>query len=579
MSVSAAANVRANRLVLALAALLFFALLGTRSLNEPDEGRYGEIAREMIESGDWLVPRIWYVPHLDKPPMTYWLVAFSIKAFGVNEWAIRLPLALAGLSGALAAFLLARSVAGDRAARWAALILSTSLLYFALARMLTTDIFLAQFIAWACYFFWRSWQTLDGWEAVAARPKLLKQFLGWQLAMWTALAGGFLTKGPVALAIPFAAIAALTIFRRQECHRWKLQLLGAALGAPLFCLLALPWFLVVFQNVPQAFDFMVRDRFAGHALGTTVKNRGGPLLYFVPILALGFLPWTPLLGWLWRRDHWRALPDRQKAGWIFLTVWVAFTFLLFSLNRSKLPAYIVPLFPPLAVLVAWRWFATEESSEEKSAAGGPWRAVLLAPLVLLAAVPLAYRFVFKVADQPWLWAQVTVAAIVFIMLFKSSFTWSPQRCQRWTVGLAMIALLAIIAGVPAVETHLRGNQTLKPLGARLRAEWRAGDALVAWGQLPQGLPLAAHPLINATNQPYLGGIPFNRLPYEFPGNRERFGERVLPDQAAFAQLLNGDRRVFVVGFQGTFEWIKPGVTNAELKLLERVGRWELFSNR
>ncbi|MST00629.1 MAG: hypothetical protein EXS29_04885, partial [Pedosphaera sp.] len=123
MSVFVAANVRANRLVLALAALLFFALLGTRSLNEPDEGRYGEIAREMVESGDWLVPRIWYVPHLDKPPMTYWLVAFSIKAFGVNEWAIRLPLALAGLSGALAAFLLARSVAGDRAARWAVLIL------------------------------------------------------------------------------------------------------------------------------------------------------------------------------------------------------------------------------------------------------------------------------------------------------------------------------------------------------------------------------------------------------------------------------------------------------------------------
>lgn len=361
MSVFVAANVRANRLVLALVVLIFFCLLGTRSLNEPDEGRYGEIAREMVESGDWLVPRIWYVPHLDKPPMTYWLVALSIKVFGVNEWAIRLPLALAGLSGVLAAFLLARRVAGDRAARWSALILSTSLLYFAMARMLTTDIFLGQFIAWAGYFFWRSWQTLDGWNSIAARPSLLKQFLGWQLAMWTSLAGGFLTKGPVALAIPFAAIVALTIFRRQECHRWKLQLLGAAVGVPLFCLLALPWFLLVFQNVPQAFDFMVRDRFAGHALGTTVKNRGGPLLYFVPILAFGFLPWTPLLGWLWRRGHWRSLGERQKDGWLFLTVWTAFTFLLFSLNRSKLPAYIVPLFPPLAVLVAWRWFSAAET--------------------------------------------------------------------------------------------------------------------------------------------------------------------------------------------------------------------------
>ncbi len=579
MSAFAAANTRDNRFVLALTVLIFFCLLGTRSLNEPDEGRYGEIAREMVESGDWLVPRIWYVPHLDKPPMTYWLVASSIKAFGVNEWAIRLPLALAGLSGAFAAFLFARTVAGDRAARWTMLILSTSLLYFAMARMLTTDIFLAQFIAWAGYFFWRSWQALDHWNSSATRSNLLKQFLGWQLVMWTALAGGFLTKGPVALAIPFAAIVVLTIFRRQECHRWKLQLLGAALGVPLFCLLALPWFLLVFQSVPQAFDFMVRDRFAGHALGTTVKNRGGPLLYFVPILALGFLPWTPLLGWLWRRNHWRALNDRQKDGWLFLTVWVVFTFLLFSLNRSKLPAYIVPLFPPLAVLVAWRWFATEESSAEKSASRGLWRVVLLAPLVLLAAMPFVYCFVFKITDQPWIAVQVMVEAIVFVVLFKVSSTWSPQRCQQWAVGLAMVTLFATIAGVPMVETHLRSNQTLKPLGARLRAEWRAGDALVAWGQLPQGLPLAAHPLINATNQPSLGGIPFNRLPYEFPGNRERFGDRVLADQAAFARLLEGERRVFVVGFQGTFEWIKPSVTNAELKLIDRVGRWELFSNR
>ena len=71
----------------------FFSLLGGRSLNEPDEGRYAEIAREMIELNDWLVPHLWYVPHLDKPPLTYWAVAISISVFGENEWAVRLPLA------------------------------------------------------------------------------------------------------------------------------------------------------------------------------------------------------------------------------------------------------------------------------------------------------------------------------------------------------------------------------------------------------------------------------------------------------------------------------------------------------
>ena len=97
---------RQRWLLLLLTAFTFFILLGSRALNEPDEGRYSEIAREMIETGDWVVPHLWYLPHLDKPPMTYWLVAVSMKLFGQNEWAARLPLALAGIEwrvGSLAA--------------------------------------------------------------------------------------------------------------------------------------------------------------------------------------------------------------------------------------------------------------------------------------------------------------------------------------------------------------------------------------------------------------------------------------------------------------------------------------------
>ncbi|MFM8471436.1 MAG: ArnT family glycosyltransferase [Limisphaerales bacterium] len=149
-------------------ALLFIGLLGTRSLNEPDEGRYAEIAREMVETGNWLVPHIWYVPHLDKPPLTYWAVAASLSVFGVNEWAVRLPLALAGLSAAWATFLLVRSVAGGAAGRAAVLVFGTSALAWVMARMLTTDMFLTQFIAWAVYCFWRSWRSLDALEERSA---------------------------------------------------------------------------------------------------------------------------------------------------------------------------------------------------------------------------------------------------------------------------------------------------------------------------------------------------------------------------------------------------------------------------
>ncbi|MGH7991198.1 MAG: ArnT family glycosyltransferase, partial [Limisphaerales bacterium] len=309
-------------------------MLGDRALNEPDEGRYAEIAREMIETGNWLVPQLWYLPHLDKPPMTYWLVAASMKIFGQNEWAVRLPLALAGIGGVWATFLLGCSLGGRRVGFWSTLILQTSLLYFVLARFLTTDIFLTQFTLWAIYFFWRSWQKQ---KAEGGRQKA--EFFEWHLAGWIAIAFGFLTKGPIALAIPIVSFTALLIFRRKEISEKKILFAGLLAGFALFLILAAPWFLAVFQCVPQSAHFMIFGQAAGHLLGTTIKNRHGNFFYFFGVLAVGLLPWTILLGWLWRFEGPKseiqsAIGNRQSAiskdGWLLLNVWAIFTFALFS---------------------------------------------------------------------------------------------------------------------------------------------------------------------------------------------------------------------------------------------------------
>src|SRR5437773_7535428 len=197
---------RSGRWLAALTLFTFFFLLGSRSLNEPDEGRYAEIAREMVELGDWLVPHLWYEPHVEKPPMTYWTVAASMLVFGRNEWAVRLPLALAGISGVWASYLFGLALGGRRVGVWSALILQSSLLYFVMARLLTTDIFLTQFIAWTVYFFWRSWRCLDAEarEKESDRKHQSKRFFAWHLAGWTTVALGFLTKGPVVLVVPMA---------------------------------------------------------------------------------------------------------------------------------------------------------------------------------------------------------------------------------------------------------------------------------------------------------------------------------------------------------------------------------------
>jgi 4-amino-4-deoxy-L-arabinose transferase-like glycosyltransferase len=566
---------RQRWLLLLLTACTFFLLLGSRALNEPDEGRYSEIAREMIETGDWLVPHFWYLPHLDKPPLTYWLVAVSMKLFGQNEWAVRLPVALAGISGVRAVFLLGCLLGGRRAGWWSVLILQSSLLYFVMARMLTTDIFLTQFIAWAVYCFWRSWLCLTD-ETAAPQPG---KFWSWHLTGWVAIALGFLTKGPIALAIPLVALASLPVFRWKTFSGKKILFRGLAGGLALFLILVTPWFLAVARCVPQALDYMLFHQAVGHVLGTTIKNRGGPPFYFFAILAVGLLPWTWLLGGMWRRAHWRGLAAPQKDGWLLLNVWAVFTFTLFSLTHSKLPAYILPLFPALAVLLAFRFFGETKNGEFVHAPDWIWRLCTATPMFLLICVSLALPPVFHVTLPSWMKWQAPVAAFVAVGIVWRAKRWDVSACAAVAASLGIFSLLAVAAEAPLFEENFKANQTLKPLGLALRENDRAGDAVVCWGRLPEGLPFYSGDVISAANRPFLGGMNLTQLPFEFPGNSERLGDRLLPDEKSLVQMLAGKQRVLVVALQKTFEHFQKIAPTVPLRLITRSGQWELFSNR
>ena len=562
----------------ALTLFTFFILLGSRSLNEPDEGRYSEIAREMIETGDWLVPHLWYLPHLDKPPMTCWLVAASMKLFGQNEWAARLPVALAGISGVWAVFLLGCSMGGRRAGFWSAVILQSSLLYFVMARMLTPDIIVTQFIAWAVYFFWRSWQAANAECGVRNA-----EFLKWHLAGWVAIAFGFLTKGPIALAIPLVTLAALLIFCRRGIFPIKTVFTGLMVGFALFLILAAPWFLAVFQRVPESANYMVLGQAAGHLLGTTIKNRSGNPFYFFGILAAGLLPWTFLLGWLWRRSDISNSALRTphsaltKDGWLLVNVWALFTFALFSFSHAKLPAYILPIFPALAVMLALRFFGEERDAE--SAPRWVWRMCLAGSLLLPAIFPALVKYAFHDPLPDWLKWQTPVIAVAALLIFWLARKWTPSACAAGAAALAILSLALIVAEIPLFETGMRDNQTLKPLGVVLRENYRPGDAVVCWGRLPQGLPFYSGTAISAANRPYFGGMDLTLVPFEFPGNRERLGNLLLPDDKALAQLLAGERRVWVVSFGDMAQTVQQGRGGAPLRSVARVGRWQLFSNR
>jgi 4-amino-4-deoxy-L-arabinose transferase-like glycosyltransferase len=558
--------------LLLLTVCTFLLLLGSRSLNEPDEGRYAEIAREMIETGNWLVPQFWYMPHFDKPPMTYWLVAASMKFFGQNEWAVRLPLALSGLSGALAVWLLAKSIAGRRVAVWSVLILQSTLLYFSMSRMLTTDIFLTQFNAWAMYLLWRSWIGLREPGTPA------KYFWGWHLAGWVVIALGFMTKGPVALAIPLVSILLLLIVRWKSFPQKGQLLAGIVVGMVLSLALAAPWYLAANARVPGTLNYMVFHQAAGHVLGTTIRTRSGFPGYFFVILPVGLLPWSWLLGWLWRREHWRRMLPSQQDGWLLLNVWSLFTFTLFSLTHSKLPAYILPIFPALAVLLALRFFLETEMKEPALPPKWVWILCAVSPLFLSAGFPIVLPALLRAPIPTWAWCQTVILAVAILLIIARARSWVVSRRAATIVATAISSMLLLAAEAPSFETDFRANQTLKPLGVLVQQNLHPGDALLLWRQMPEGLAFYSHGVISRTNRPYIGGMNLTRAPFEFTGNRERMGDLLLETDAQVVQLLSSERRVIVIVAENTLPRFQNLTAGTSLRALGKSGVWQMYAN-
>ncbi len=558
--------------LLLLTICTFFVLLGSRALNEPDEGRYAEIAREMIETGDWLVPHFWYVPHFDKPPMTYWLEAASMTLFGQNEWAVRLPLALAALSGVFAVWCLAKSLGGQRVAVWSVLILQSSLLYFAMARMLTTDLFLTQFNAWTIYFLWRSWVCLR-------EPETRRNyFWRWHLAAWLMITLAFLTKGPVALAIPLVTLLLLLIVRRKSFTRKKLLFSGMLTGLALLLALAAPWFIAANARVPGTLNYMIFHQAAGHVLGNTIRSRQGFPGYFFVIVPIGLLPWSWLLGWLWRREHWQRMPALRQEGWLLLNFWALFTFTLFNLTHSKLAPYILPIFPALAVLLALRFFRETEMKEPGLPPRWIWLLCVVSPLVLATCFPLVLPAAYHVPIPGWARWQALILMGGGAVLVALARTWTVSRRAGAAVAVAIFSMLTIVREAPLFETNIRSNQTLKSLGGLVEANHRPGDALLVWGQLPEGLPFYSGGVISQNSRPYFSGLNLAKVPFEFTGNQERMGDLLVPPDSHLVHFLSGNRRVLVLIQETTMERFHTATKDMPLRRLGKSGVWELYSN-
>ena len=381
-----------------LLALLAFALAfqGTRGLWEPDEGRYTDVALEMLRSGDYLNPALHHeVPHFTKPPLTYWTLASSIALFGRNEWAARLPLALAFVFTVLAVYLLGRRLVPGKP--WLpALVYATSLMPFVAANVVSTDTFLT---------LWETVAVLGfvalRWDDGAGEGRRHHGWT-WRLVLWGGFGLAFMTKGPPAL-LPLLAIVVFRLVERgktvgdrsasadKPAVRWVTP---AALLA--FLVVAGTWFAVVIALRPSLLGYFLRYEVVDRVL-TPVHERNpewyGAFKVYLPTLLVGSLPWLlPVLGGLRRVPRlftgrfWRRV-RRDEPERLFLLLWLLLPLTVFCLARSRLPLYVLPLFAPISLLVGRQLASSFELTRARKAWLAAWIVGLLALKATAAYLP------------------------------------------------------------------------------------------------------------------------------------------------------------------------------------------------
>ena len=443
---------------LALLVLVWFGNIQYRDLFQPDEGRYAEIPREMVASGDWLTPRLDGYKYFEKPPLQYWATAAAYTAFGRHNWTARLWSYLTGF-GAIVLVAVAGGLLFGAPAGWcAALVLASSLYYGAVAHINSLDTGVSFFMT----------ATLVGFllaqrESLSERRRRL-----WMLSAWVAMGLAVLSKGLIGVVLPGGALVLYCLLRR-DWRIWRRLHLGA--GLPALALVTVPWFALVCRKNPEFFHFFFIREHIERFL-TTIHKRYEPWWYFLPILLAGSLPWlSGLLRALfrgWRRSEPRDRFDPTSFSWC----WVVTILVFFSLSDSKLIPYILPAFPALALLIGRELPSWEKGLRWEARISGAFSVLGLAFLLFVGLER------FGSSKKPaYLWAALSpwVAVGLLVVLLGALAAWFWLRRSR--TGAAIGALG--VAWLVAVALWMTGLQGMAPAYSSHEMARKVGGAIPA----------------------------------------------------------------------------------------------------
>lgn len=454
-----------------LAALTFFVGLNHAAIADSDEAFYAEAAREMVESGDWLTPHFNYQPRFQKPILYYWLTAATFAVVGPGEAAARLWSACAGLGLVLVTAACARKWYDDETALVAGAIVATNFGYFAMAGMALPDLPLAFFV------------TLAIFAAFMATLEQERRPRRWVLMAAASLAAGFLTKGPVALVVPGLVIGPLLLVERRRLQLSAGDLVAAFL---VFVAIAVPWYAAMWWTHGPAYidGFFVGDNFERFA--TDRFNDPRPWWFYLPVVAGGMLPWTPLaIIWFGPISQFVLRRRDVRTIELRLLVWVILPLLFFTASVGKQPRYILAVLPPLAILLAASivertrtWRGIDGALSRGRATGGLIVGSVTSGVFLVGLALLIYRVRPILVDVP---ATSTLVAVVVIALSGAALV-IVSVSRAWRAIPAALAIAAAVS-LPALRFGVfpaAGTDAVRQMAGMIERARGEGAALTTY---------------------------------------------------------------------------------------------------
>lgn len=498
-------------ILIALASLLYFFKLGSFSLYDAAETTYGEFVKNMINLGDWLTLHYNGAVIFDKPPLYYWLAALISQMIGFNEWAMRLPAAVSGLLTVIVTYCLGKKFYNERTGLLAGLIVMTAFQFLVQSRIAELDVVLTLFMTLGIYLFYLGYTSGER---------------KYYLFAYIPLALGMLIKGLLAIALPGFAIFLFLLFKKEL---GKLKELRLITGTIIIILIGLPWYIVEYLIHGQVFldfalGFLFLSRFGGVVAGHT-----GPWYYYFLALLLGFFPWSQFLPVaLWqsgRKLTTYNLRLRTADPELLMFCFIVPAFIVFSIAKTKIPNYVLPLYPFLAIMVAKLWDDLLAESEHNRGLKSAVRTAFTGSNIFFAVV-IILIFVGVIilgnSNYPSQYAALlpsllALAAILVVgsLLSVFGFLLSAYRFSFASLPamIFVVTLLLTLVALPQVE-NFKGAQ---PLGQELAKMIKPGQKIAAYetGNRPSVVLHSPRPVTFLTREAELNGFLAARQGFAF----------------------------------------------------------------